>query len=187
MLILASSSPRRIELLKKLVPDFKIIAPDIPEQEIFSYDETLPRDLAKLKAYKVFAFNPLDTIIACDTMVYVDGQKLGKPADEKEAFNMLKTLSGRSHKVLTGLTILNPDFEVSKTVVSEVIFNNLSEELIREYIATGSPFDKAGAYGVQDHQFNLVKKVVGSLDNVMGFPTEEVKKIFRQYRLFNHE
>lgn len=187
MLILASVSPRRIELIKKITADFKVVEPHINEREVPSYSETLPRDIAKMKAYEVFRRYPEDTVIACDTIVYHKQRKLGKPHDEREAFEMLKSLSGQKHKVLTGLTIISKHVEISKTVVTDVTFNDLTDDLIREYVATGSPMDKAGSYGIQDSQYPIVKKIFGSYDNVMGFPTEEIRKLLIKYRLLSRE
>jgi len=92
---------------------------------------------------------------------------------------MLSKLSGRKHHVISGFTLVGPGFEVNKNIVTEVFFNNLPPELIEAYIKSGSPFDKAGAYGIQDEEFNLVREIKGSYYNVMGLPVEELRKYIK--------
>ena len=175
MLILASQSPRRKELLKKIVPDFKIVPADVDEHlNVDIYD--LPKEAALLKARTIKKEYPNDDVLGCDTVVIIDNKLLGKPKDEKEAFDMLKELSGRKHHVVSGYAYLKGDKEIVGSTITTVIFNELSDELIWKYIKTGSPLDKAGAYGIQDTEFNLVKSIEGSLDNVIGLPTEDIKK-----------
>lgn len=175
MLILASKSPRRKELLRKICDDFAIISPDIDENESRKNPHDHPLDVSRLKAYEVFKKHPHDDILACDTVVIIDSLILGKPQDEIDAYRMLRMLSGKRHIVLSGYTFINSSKEISRTVKTEVYFKELSDELITSYIKTGSPFDKAGAYGIQDG-FDLVDHIVGSFDNVMGFPSEDIKK-----------
>ena len=134
-----------------------------------------PLDVARLKAYRIFQNHPEDDVLACDTVVIIDGEILGKPRDEKEAFQMLKKLSGKKHIVLSGYTFINRNREINRTVRTEVYFRALDDNLILRYIKTGSPLDKAGAYGIQD-DFALVERIVGSYDNVMGFPSEDIAK-----------
>ncbi|MFA5421927.1 MAG: Maf family protein [Bacilli bacterium] len=173
MLILASKSPRRRELLRKICADFAVIAPDIDEDESRQHPHEHPLDVSKLKAYKVFQNHLHDDVLACDTVVIIDDQIIGKPRDEEDARRILKLLSGRRHIVLSGYTFIKSDREINRTVKTEVFFKNLSEQLIDEYIKTGSPFDKAGAYGIQDG-FDLVDRINGSYDNVMGLPSEDI-------------
>ncbi|MFA7067587.1 MAG: septum formation protein Maf [Erysipelotrichia bacterium] len=175
MLILASKSPRRKELLHKICSDFIVISPDINEDESRKNPHDHPLDVSRLKAYEVFKKYPNDDILACDTVVIIDNLILGKPQDEKDAYHMLKMLSGKRHVVLSGYTYINPLIEINRTVKTEVYFKDLSDDLIANYIKTGSSFDKAGAYGIQDG-FDLVDHIVGSFDNVMGFPSEDIKK-----------
>ncbi len=176
MIILASQSPRRRELIKKLVSDFMVIPANIDEKALHIPPHDLPSQLSKLKAYSIFSKYPNDTVLACDTVVILDGQLLEKPKDKAEAKEMLKKLSGKKHVVISGYTYINKDKEITRTVKTYVYFNNLSDKLIDEYIATGSPMDKAGAYGIQDKDFDLVNHIEGSLDNVIGLPTEDIKK-----------
>jgi septum formation protein len=183
MVILASSSPRRKELLKKLIPDFEVIPADIDENESFVSPYNLPYDLSKRKAYEVFKSHPDDVVIACDTIVIFNDEIFGKPLNEADAKRMLKSLSNNSHVVLSGYTIISKNFEVSKTIKTTVLFNKLDEELIDSYIASGSPMDKAGAYGCQDKDYPLVSSIVGSFDNVMGFPSESIKRDLKRLRV----
>ena len=175
MIILASESPRRKELIKKITKEFTVIPANIDESVLHIPACDLPGELSKLKAYDVFAKYPNDKVLACDTVVIIDGQILGKPHSKEEAKNMLKKLSGRKHVVISGYTIISKEKEVTRTVRTYVYFNKLSDELIDAYIATGSPMDKAGAYGIQDQEFDLVNHIEGSFDNVIGLPTEDIK------------
>ncbi|MFA5485759.1 MAG: Maf family protein [Bacilli bacterium] len=179
MFILASKSPRRAELTKMLVKDFSIIVPDIDENILVSIPSDTAKIISKYKAYKIFADHPNDTVLACDTIVVIEGELLGKPKDEKDAYRMLRKLSGKKHHVISGFTLLSPRMEINKNVVTEVFFNDLSDDVIAAYIKTGSPFDKAGAYGIQDKEFNLVREIKGSYYNVMGLPVEELGKFIK--------
>ena len=175
MLILASGSPRRRELLRKLVPSFLVIVPFVDERLMDKVRQ--PKDLsteeARLKAYNVYSFNPDDEVLSCDTIVVCDGEVLGKPKDKEEAFMMLKKQSGKSTKVLSSYTFISKNKEITRTVSSKVVFNELTDEQIKEYIEKFQPFDKAGSYGVQD-DFPLIKKIEGSYYNVMGLPVEDL-------------
>ena len=175
MLILASGSPRRRELIKKITNDFRVVVPNVDEGILHLPPNDLPGEESKMKAYAVKALFPEEEILACDTIVVLDGEVLGKPKDEKDATRMLLNESGKKQIVLSGYTFLGKGKEITRTVRSEVYFNELSPELIERYIKEKRPLDKAGAYGVQDG-YPLVKKVVGSLDNVIGLPTEDIKK-----------
>ncbi len=176
MIILASESPRRKELIKKIVKDFTVIPANVDESSLHIPACDLPGELSKLKAYDVFAKYPNDTVLACDTVVILDGVVMGKPHTKEKASEMLHKLSGKRHVVISGYTFVNKNVEITKTVRTYVYFNKLSDELIDKYIATGSPMDKAGAYGIQDKEFDLVNHIEGSFDNVMGLPTEDIKK-----------
>ena len=180
--ILASASPRRKQLLAELIDNFEII-PSQAEERVESYasPEDLVMQLAQLKAGEV-ALRPENegkTVIGSDTVVAFEGKVLGKPKDEADAFRMLKALSGQKHTVYTGVC-----FAVckggkvayrTKAAKTDVYFQPLSDAWIKEYIAGGSPMDKAGAYGIQDG--GLVEKIEGSYTNVVGFPIELVKEM----------
>ena len=174
MIILASESPRRKELIKKITKEFTVIPANIDESVLHIPACDLPGELSKLKAYDVFAKYPNDKVLACDTVVILDGEIMGKPHTVEKAREMLHKLSGRKHVVISGYTIISKEKEVTRTVRTYVYFNKLSDELIEKYIATGSPMDKAGAYGIQDREFDLVSHIEGSFDNVIGLPTEDI-------------
>lgn len=175
MTILASESPRRRELIKKITQEFTVIPANIDESVLHVPACDLPGELSKMKAYDVFQKHPDDKVLACDTVVIIDGQILGKPHSKEQASEMLHKLSGRKHVVISGYTIISKEKEVTRTVRTYVYFNELSDELIDRYIASGSPMDKAGAYGIQDEEYNLVNHIEGSMDNVVGLPTEDIK------------
>lgn len=172
--ILASASPRRRQLLKEIIPYFKII-PAKGEEDTNGVDtpRALVQKLALQKAEEVARLSVAKgkAVIGADTVVALDREVLGKPKDEKDAARMLSLLSGKTHEVYTGVCILLPDGEKLVDVdCTKVTFHTLDEEQIRLYIASGSPMDKAGAYGIQDG--GLVKEIDGSFSNVVGLPVE---------------
>jgi len=190
MFILASQSPRRKQLLKLIQDDFIIEVADIDEAAIHASNSELAKEISKLKAYAVFKNHPDATVLAVDTIVIIDNEILGKPKDRNDAFKMLRKLSGRQHHVISGFTLINKNSEINRSVVTEVYFNKLSDEDINRYIDSGSPFDKAGAYGIQDEDFNLISHIEGSYYNVMGLPVEALKKHIKnewQSLVFNIE
>lgn len=176
MYILASKSPRRQELLKMLIDEFLVEVSNVDEDKIQDEPYHLSETLSLAKAQAIFKSHPEDIIIAADTIVIHQGEILGKPKDNNEAYLILKKLSNDVHDVVTGFTILSKDKCISKSSLTRVYFNDLSDELILAYIKTGSPLDKAGAYGIQDQDFPLIKKIEGSYYNVMGLPIEDLKK-----------
>ena len=176
MIILASESPRRKELIKQITSDFTVIPANIDESVLHIPACDLPGELSKLKAYDVFAKYPNDKVLACDTIVVLDGEVMGKPHTKEKASEMLHKLSGKKHMVISGYTLISKEKEITRTVRTYVYFNNLSDELINKYIESGSPMDKAGAYGIQDKEFDLVNHIEGSLNNVIGLPIEDIKK-----------
>lgn len=176
MLILASKSPRRQEILKKYGYDFEVLLSNVNENvENLSAKNTVEY-LSRIKALSVYErVNENYVVIGADTVVEFDGKILGKPKTQTEAYDMLKSMSGKSHNVYTGITIVTKDKRITESVLSTVKFNNLSEEFILEYIKTGSPMDKAGAYGIQDG--NIVEKYNGSYYNIVGLPIERLSEI----------
>lgn len=182
--VLASASPRRKELLKEIVEEFEIIPAKGEENLVVSSPKTLVKALARQKAEEVAALPETKgkIVLGADTVVALGQKVLGKPKDEKEAVEMLESLSGRAHFVYTGVCfVYEKDGErrvVNKTSKTRVYFNVLSEEWIKNYVAGGSPMDKAGAYGIQDG--GLVKKIRGSFSNVVGLPVELCKKLYKK-------
>ena len=162
--------------------EFKVIKSEFVERNGNSDPIATAVAFAKGKASEVFArlkhggCNDGLTVIGADTVVYFNGQILGKPTDSTDAVNTLKMLSGKEHTVISGYAVISDNMRVFGYDKSTVLFNNLSDELINAYVATGKPLDKAGSYGVQDG-FNIVNKVSGSVYNVIGFPIEKIKPI----------
>ena len=177
MIILASASPRRRELLKQIVSDFKIIVSDVNEEESYKLSPlNAVLDIAKRKGEAVHKEHPHDLVISADTIVVLNNEIIHKPVDEEDAKRILRKLSGKTHEVITAFCLFKEDKFIEQHVVSKVIFNKLDDDLINRYVATGSPLDKAGAYGVQDNKdFPIVKEVIGSLNNVIGFPVDEIR------------
>lgn len=182
--VLASKSPRRQELMKFISSNFVVASEDIDEESSYKLSPIKAvEDIAKRKGEAVEKYYPEDLIISADTIVVLDNQIIGKPIDELDAKRILKELSGKSHYVHTGFRIKYLNKEIISHATSEVIFNELSDELINKYVKSGSPLDKAGAYGVQDNdKFPIIKKVIGSVDNVVGFPVNEIKELIEQIK-----
>lgn len=169
-LILASSSPRRRELLGLFGIPFAVRAADIDETmdpEKTPFDEVARVSRAKAKAVPR---QQEDVVIAADTIVVCQGKVLGKPADPAEAVKMLTLLSGRDHQVMTGCTVLRGEKCETFTEVTDLHFRPLSQKEIENYVATGEPMDKAGAYGIQGGAALFCERMVGDYYNVMGLP-----------------
>lgn len=179
--ILASGSPRRRELMAGLGVNYEVrILPDVDE----SYPDTLqgeeiPLYIAKEKADAYIPMmQPDELIITADTIVWLDSKVLGKPRDREDALQMLRTMSGRTHEVFTGVCITTTDWQRSFTAQTEVRFATLSEDEIIYYVDNCKPMDKAGAYGVQEWiGFIGVENISGSYYNIMGLP---VQKLYRE-------
>ena len=175
-IILASKSPRRQELLKLLGIDFRVVLKEV--------DESFPDGLSPVETAlyisekKVHAFDESITneiVITADTIVVIDGMILGKPENEEHAFEILSTLSGSKHEVITAVSLLKDHTVSSFYETSEVYFKVLSPEQIRYYISTGQPMDKAGAYGIQEWiGLIAIEKINGSYTNVVGLPTHRL-------------
>ncbi len=178
--ILASRSPRRKELLGKLNIPFSVRVADIDE----TMDPRLsPREaVAQVSARKAEAVPcaPDELVIAADTIVVCDGSILGKPADAVQAKRMLSLLSGRTHEVMTGMTLLLGDRRLCHTEVTQVHFRQLSQKDMDDYIATGEPMDKAGAYGIQGGAAVFVDHICGDYFNVVGLPVCRLQQLLRQ-------
>jgi septum formation protein len=182
-LILASSSPRRAEILTRERVRFQIKIPaGCDEQSIFSDPITHVLEVSRRKAQSVADQIEDGIILGADTIVVLDGEILGKPKDEDNALYLLKKLSGRIHQVYTGITLIEKPTgkAISDYDLTQVRFNQLDEAEIRDYIATGEPMDKAGAYGIQGMGNFLVDHIEGRLDNVIGLPTEKLRRMLDQ-------
>lgn len=179
MIILASNSPRRKELMEKYITtNFLVIPSDVDEitnPDLSPIENTM--NIAKAKGEEVFKRYPDNIVISCDTIVLLDNKIYGKPKDKYDAVKMFKELSGKTHSVITAYWIITKKKIIHDYVESRVTFYELSDEVIDGYIATDSPFDKAGGYGIQDeYASKIVKSYEGSLSNIIGFPYEEIKK-----------
>lgn len=177
MLILASGSPRRRELLSLITDEFEILVSGcdefVPEG---TPAEKVPAILAEQKALAVAKLRPEDTVIGSDTVVVLNNEIFGKPKDKAHAHAMLKALSGKRHFVYTGVAVAEKGEVRSFVQKTEVEFYELSDETIEKYITTGEPMDKAGAYGIQGKGSVLVKGIVGDYFNVMGLPVAETSR-----------
>ena len=186
--ILASGSPRRRELMAGLGVNYEVrILPDVDE----SYPHTLqgeeiPLYIAKEKADAYIPMmQPDELIITADTIVWLDGKVLGKPRDREDALQMLRTMSGRTHEVFTGVCITTTDWQRSFTAQTEVRFATLSEDEIIYYVDNFKPMDKAGAYGIQEWIGYIgIERIDGSFYNVMGLP---VQKLYETLKSFTAE
>lgn len=172
MLILASKSPRRSDLLKQAEYPFRVVVSDAEELK----DSTLgPTELVKqnalLKAQAVADMvGSVPAVLGADTVVSLDGEIFGKPQDEADAVRMLQALSGREHTVSTGIALIYKEKVFSAAAETKVFFEKLSPEDIRRYVATGEPMGKAGAYAVQGQAAVFISRVEGSFSNVVGLP-----------------
>lgn len=182
--ILASASPRRKELLSLITENFTVKVSDVEEKTapFLSPDETV-KELARLKGEAVLACNPEETVIAADTVVVLDGKILGKPKNSQDAFSMLRSLSGRSHFVYTGVFVGSKSIKTAFAQKTEVTFFELSDKEILDYIATNEPADKAGAYGIQGKGSVLVSGINGDYFNVVGLPVAMLNKVLKENNL----
>ncbi len=183
-LVLASGSPRRRDLLTEAGYRFRVVHPDIEENE----DTRLPiRQLtaenARAKAAAVAAQFPEAVVIAADTLVLLGDRVLSKPQDREEASRMLAALNGRSHEVFTAVAIqcARREERVEFTVTTSVHFKSLSEAEMQEYHARINPMDKAGAYAAQEHGELVIERIEGSMSNVIGLPMEEVRSALQEH------
>lgn len=179
-IVLASASPRRSELMALAGIEFSVAPADIcedllPGEPPVEHVMRLSREKAEAAAGKAAG----RFFIGADTVVVLDGRIMGKPIDEDDAFAMLSDLSGRPHDVITGFTVFDRESGVclSRGVRTEVVFRNLGEREIRNYIASGCPMDKAGAYAIQGGAAHFIRSISGSYTNVVGLPTAELVEL----------
>ena len=187
MIILASGSPRRREILSDLGAELKIITADVDEQSDERDPEKLAEMLARKKGIAVYekllAENSKDVslpIISADTVVFCDGEIMGKPRDISDAYRMLKKLSGKAHTVTTGICVINNGTPFSSFTTTKVYVDNLTDDEINAYIDTKDPFDKAGSYGIQGVFSKHINKIDGCYFNVVGLPINALAKLFKQ-------
>ena len=193
-IILASQSPRRKELLEQIgIKKFDILVPEVEE----TYDPALPPEgivsaISRRKAEAARALagdDPPALVIAADTMVFLDGLRLGKPRDQVDAYTMLSVLSGRKHRVCTGVTLCRGERMETRAETTAVTFRSLTQDEIWGYIRSGEPLDKAGAYGAQGKAALFVSRIEGDYFNVMGLPLYLLGKMLEDFgiHLFSAE
>jgi septum formation protein len=191
MLVLASASPRRQELLRNAGIPFAVSAANIPEIPLAG---EIPRAcaerLAREKAHAVLRQQPGKLVLGADTIVVIDGEILGKPRDQADAMRMLRLLSGRTHQVITGVCLvgtlrtenqkLETGFEDTRSETTLVSMTTLSDEDVRSYIASGEPMDKAGAYAIQGMASRWIPRIDGDYFNVVGLPVALVRRMLQE-------
>lgn len=179
---MASASPRRQQLIKIIDKNCICIPSDV--EEIVPENIKLkkaPQYLSGLKAKDVAASHKNSLVIGCDTGVFINGEMLGKPTDTKSAYDMLKKLSGNTHSVITGCTIILNDRMRQFSVETKVTFYSLTDKQIYNYIETREPMDKAGAYGIQKYGSLLVKSITGDYFNVVGLPVARLEREIEKF------
>jgi septum formation protein len=179
-LILASNSPRRAELLRNAGISFTVDPAHIPEQPRtgeppLQYVQRLARDKARV----VFSRHPDNVVLGADTVVVVDEHLLEKPRDVADAARMLRLLSGRAHQVITGVCLIAPDYGRTEAEVTEVRFSTLADSEIADYVHTGEPLDKAGAYAIQGMASRWVDHIDGCYFNVVGLPVPRLYRMLQ--------
>ena len=183
-LFLASESPRRRELLAGIIKDFKVEAAAVEEVAAFTAigAESLAEINARLKAEAVADRHPADWVLGADTIVTLEERIFGKPRDIAEAREFLRMLSGKEHKVLTGVCLINRELaqQIEFVAQSLVRFRRLDEESITHYLQRVYVLDKAGAYGIQEHGDILVESIDGELENIIGLPVGDLAGLFRK-------
>ena len=184
--ILASSSPRRREIFSKICTDFEVV-PSGVEERVLGDPVTTARRLSLLKALDVWRRNRDALVIGADTLVFLDDRILGKPKDEEEAYQMIRTLSGRWHRVVTAVSFVARGLRRTVHDVARVKFREISDEEIRFYISTGEPLDKAGAYGVQGYGATLVERIEGNFFTVMGLPIVKVYEVLKDLSILGSQ
>jgi len=182
-LVLASSSPRRRDVLGRLGLAFEVVGP--PEDAEPPWDgvelpEAFAREAAAAKARAVAGERPEAVVVGADTVVVISGELLGKPSDPAAARRMLARLSGRDHVVHTGVAIVGPGGHAAGVESTTVTFRSVTDDEIERYVGTGEPLDKAGAYGIQGLGAALVQGVRGCYFNVMGFPVARFQALLRE-------
>lgn len=187
MLYLASQSPRRRELLGRLGVEFGLIDLDLPEhrqpsEPALEYVRRVAREKAGAGLLKVMS-NPSAVVLGADTEVVLDDEVFGKPRDAEDAAAMLRRLSGRTHQVISAVSVVSPSREAQALSISEVSFAELDAATIERYVASGEPMGKAGAYAIQGFAEVFVSRLAGSYSGVMGLPLHETARLLREFSL----
>jgi len=184
LLVLASASPRRQELLRNAGIAFEVQPAHIPEDPLPGENaKDCAERLAREKALAVARQRPKDAVLGADTVVVIDDQILGKPVDAADAARMLRLLAEREHQVITGVCLVLGDRESVGSETTSVTMTRISEDEIADYVATGEPMDKAGAYAIQGIASRWIPRIEGDYSNVVGLPIALVYRMLRQMRL----
>ena len=178
-IVLASQSPRRQELIKLITNNVRVQVADI--DETMDANKPVYDEVARVSLMKALAIGATDgVVVAAETVVVCDDRVLGKPKDEQDAFRMLSMLSGRTHQVMTGLSVVKNEKQLSVTEVTDVTFRKLTDEEIWAYIKTKDPMDKAGSYGIQSGGALFVQGICGDYFNVVGLPVCRLGQLLRE-------
>ena len=181
MLVLASASPRRQELLRNAGITFEVQPADIPEDPLpGEVAKDCAERLAREKALAVASQHPQDVVLGADTVVVVDSQLLGKPSDPADAARMLRMISGRKHEVITGVCLVISGHSKVASETTQVTMSELSDRDIADYVASGEPMDKAGAYAIQGIASRWIPRIEGDYNNVVGLPVALVFRMLRE-------
>lgn len=181
-IILASGSPRRRELMQLITPDYIVLTSDVDESKIFADSPArLAQSLAAAKAQAVAAAHPDDLVCGFDTVVDCDGAVFGKPADEADALQMLRALSGRTHKVHTGVCVCRGARCAATVETTLVHFDAIAEDDLLAYVRTPEPYDKAGGYAIQGHAALWCSGIEGCYYNIMGLPVHRAAKLLATF------
>jgi len=184
MLVLASASPRRQELLRNAGIPFEVQPAHIAEDPLpYEQPQTCAERLARDKALAIAGLRPNDAILGADTVVVIENQTLGKPLDTADAARMLRLLSGRTHRVITGVCLVSSGEVAVASESSSVVMSEIADREISSYIATGEPMDKAGAYAIQGIASRWIPRIEGDYSNVVGLPVARVYRMLRERQL----
>lgn len=188
-MILASKSPRRLEILNEFGFDIKVVSKEVDEVSNEKDPVKWTIDVARKKALEVSIDYLDEWVIGADTIVLLENEVLGKPSNEEDAFNVLKKLSGKYHEVITGVALINKKLEIELTFAdkTEVYFKEITNDEIEWYIGTGEPMDKAGSYGIQGKGSAFVDKIIGDFFNVMGFPISKFYDKLKELKINTKE
>lgn len=182
--ILASGSPRRKDILADMGVEFVVVPSSVDEDKIHSpFAQILVKKLARAKARDVFKSHKQDVVVAADTIVVKGARELGKPKNRQDAINVISRLSGKWHVVYTGVCVVSGGIEKVFCDASKVKFKHLSTKEIEDYVDTYKPFDKAGAYGIQDGV--VVEKYIGSYSNILGLPKTKLAAVLAQVGVYD--
>ena len=183
-LVLASGSPRRREILQQIGVKFRVSVSGEEEKPTAENPLDFPRENASQKALAVSKKDPSAVVLGFDTLVFLDGKPLGKPKDKQDALRMLKSLNGRSHKVITGVAVAHGGMLLSASQEeTEVFFRDCSLQELEEYVNSLDPMDKAGAYGIQTNGARLIRSIRGCYYNVVGLPVARTLDMLKNLKV----